>query len=106
MAVRYQYDIPEDHMGGTHWYHPHYHASTALQTGGGAMGMIIIDDEDSDNIPDWIRDATEIQMVATNMPQTLDDVSWLESTAGGNLPHPTANSEFMLLNGMYMPRIT
>ena len=70
------------------------------------MGMIIIDDEDSDNIPDWIRDATEIQMVATNMPQTLDDVSWLEDTAGGNLPHPTASSEFMLLNGMYMPRIT
>lgn len=105
MAVTYTYEIPTDHLGGTHWYHPHYHGSTSLQTGGGAMGMIIVDDEDSDNIPQWIRDAEEIQLVATVMPQTLDDVAWLETMAGGHLPHPTADSEFLLLNGMYEPII-
>ena len=36
------FQIPAYHMGGTHWYHPHHHGSTALQTGGGAHGIIIV----------------------------------------------------------------
>ncbi|CAK0829912.1 unnamed protein product [Prorocentrum cordatum] len=40
----YQYSIPGYHMGGTHWYHPHFHHSTALQAGGGAAGVLIVDD--------------------------------------------------------------
>ena len=27
------FQIPAYHMGGTHWYHPHHHGSTALQAG-------------------------------------------------------------------------
>ncbi|MBS0471493.1 MAG: multicopper oxidase domain-containing protein [Proteobacteria bacterium] len=38
----YEYDIPADHPGGTLWYHPHHHGSTALQVGGGASGALII----------------------------------------------------------------
>ena len=38
----YKYDIPLDHPGGTMWYHPHSHGSTALQVGGGASGALII----------------------------------------------------------------
>ena len=34
----FEYEIPDFHMGGTHWYHPHHHGSTALQAGGGAFG--------------------------------------------------------------------
>jgi FtsP/CotA-like multicopper oxidase with cupredoxin domain len=32
----YAWDVPADHAPGTHWYHPHLHGSTALQTGGGS----------------------------------------------------------------------
>jgi FtsP/CotA-like multicopper oxidase with cupredoxin domain len=40
----YVYTIPCDHSGGTHWYHPHKHGSTSLQTNGGAAGFIVVDD--------------------------------------------------------------
>jgi len=40
----YSYDLPAFHMGGTFWYHPHHHGSTAIQAGGGAAGMLIVED--------------------------------------------------------------
>ena len=40
----YTYDVPADHMGGTFWYHSHKHGNTAIQTGGGACGMLIVED--------------------------------------------------------------
>ncbi len=36
--------VPCDHAGGTHWYHAEQHGTTALQIGGGAVGMIVVDD--------------------------------------------------------------
>ncbi|KAG5190438.1 hypothetical protein JKP88DRAFT_175697 [Tribonema minus] len=39
----YQYRIPCDHIGGLHWYHPHKHGAVALQTHGGAAGLIVIE---------------------------------------------------------------
>ena len=41
---QYVYKIPEDHMGGTFWYHPHYHGATAAHVNDGAAGLIIIED--------------------------------------------------------------
>lgn len=41
---RYSFTIPDNHMPGTHWYHPHHHHATGLQAGGGAAGLIIVDD--------------------------------------------------------------
>mmetsp|Transcript_46822 Transcript_46822/g.147164 ORF Transcript_46822/g.147164 Transcript_46822/m.147164 type:complete len:833 (-) Transcript_46822:391-2889(-) len=40
----YTYAIPEDHMPGTHWYHPHFHGPTGIQAGGGAVGLLIVED--------------------------------------------------------------
>ncbi|EOD38990.1 hypothetical protein EMIHUDRAFT_466723 [Emiliania huxleyi CCMP1516] len=40
----YTYAIPKDHMPGTHWYHPHFHGPTGIQAGGGAVGMLIVED--------------------------------------------------------------
>lgn len=40
----YKMDIPEDHMPGTHWMHPHMHGSTTLQVAGGAAAAIIVED--------------------------------------------------------------
>ncbi len=41
----YEYRIPEDHPGGTYWYHPHPHGTSADQVGSGLAGAIIIDGE-------------------------------------------------------------
>ena len=40
----YVYHIPEDHMGGTHWYHAHWHGSVSIHVNFGAAGMIIVED--------------------------------------------------------------
>ena len=34
-SYTYTYKLPTNHMGGTFWYHPHHHGSTAIQAGGG-----------------------------------------------------------------------
>jgi FtsP/CotA-like multicopper oxidase with cupredoxin domain len=56
------YDIPEDHMGGTFWYHAHHHGSTYLQVSAGAFGMIVIDDS-GDGIPASVAAMEERQLV-------------------------------------------
>lgn len=37
---------PPDHMPGLHWYHPHYHGSSMLQTST-ANGLIIVEDDEA-----------------------------------------------------------
>ena len=44
----YTITISEGHQGGTHWYHPHVAGSTTLQAGGGAVGLLIIQDQEGD----------------------------------------------------------
>ena len=43
-SFTYTYTIPPEHMGGTFWYHAHHHGSTNIQAGGGAVGVIIVED--------------------------------------------------------------
>ncbi|MBT8049326.1 MAG: multicopper oxidase domain-containing protein [Gammaproteobacteria bacterium] len=56
------YDIPDNHMGGTFWYHAHHHGSTFLQVSAGAFGLIVIDDQ-YDNIPATVSSMEERQLV-------------------------------------------
>jgi len=44
-SYQYMTTLPEDHMPGIHFMHPHRHGSTALQSGGGAAGIIIVEDD-------------------------------------------------------------
>jgi FtsP/CotA-like multicopper oxidase with cupredoxin domain len=44
----YEYAIPEDHMGGTSWYHPHVMGRTLEQASGGAFGLVVIEDRPRD----------------------------------------------------------
>ncbi|KAI7838549.1 hypothetical protein COHA_007692 [Chlorella ohadii] len=37
---------PPDHLPGLHWYHPHYHGSSMLQTST-ANGLIIVEDDEA-----------------------------------------------------------
>jgi FtsP/CotA-like multicopper oxidase with cupredoxin domain len=59
------YDITDDHMRGTYWYHAHHHGSTFLQVSGGAFGLIIIDDDDSPEagVPENVAAMVEQHMV-------------------------------------------
>eukprot|EP01060_Flectonema_neradi_P006538 TRINITY_DN1442_c1_g5_i1.p1 TRINITY_DN1442_c1_g5~~TRINITY_DN1442_c1_g5_i1.p1 ORF type:complete len:541 (+),score=49.70 TRINITY_DN1442_c1_g5_i1:106-1728(+) len=47
--VDYIYEIPKDHAPGTHWYHPHFHGSAALQVFLGAFGIINILGDEGDS---------------------------------------------------------
>ena len=38
----YEYSIPNDHMGGTNWYHPHLHHHTKQQASGGVSLVFYI----------------------------------------------------------------
>ena len=62
----YLFDVPRDHMGGTHWYHPHVHGAAAMQVGGGALGMLIVDDPPG-ALPPSVADLSEIHLVIADL---------------------------------------
>mmetsp|Transcript_223 Transcript_223/g.730 ORF Transcript_223/g.730 Transcript_223/m.730 type:complete len:772 (+) Transcript_223:23-2338(+) len=41
--MEYTYDLREDHLPGTHWYHSHHHGSTTLQVFGGLAGALLVE---------------------------------------------------------------
>mmetsp|Transcript_3437 Transcript_3437/g.10644 ORF Transcript_3437/g.10644 Transcript_3437/m.10644 type:complete len:623 (-) Transcript_3437:138-2006(-) len=49
---KYEYEIPEDHLPGHHWYHPHHHGGTALQSSGGMYGSIEVHDPEFKQPPE------------------------------------------------------
>mmetsp|Transcript_65892 Transcript_65892/g.190086 ORF Transcript_65892/g.190086 Transcript_65892/m.190086 type:complete len:631 (-) Transcript_65892:210-2102(-) len=57
-TIKYKIKVPENHMPGTHWYHPHLHHATSAQAGGGAHGAIIVDDPKG-YLPTEIEDMPE-----------------------------------------------
>lgn len=69
-CLRYTWDIPADHPGGTNWYHPHYHTETTAQTGGGAFGMLIIEDNQN-AINNWAQVPNEKLLQISNAGSLL-----------------------------------
>lgn len=102
-CAEYIYDIPEEHLGGTHFYHPHHHGSTYLQTAGGAVGMLIIeDDEEFDQIPALVSQMEEREFLISFMEKGAsgvggDTIFWQNddgiTTVRGNDP-------IMMINGI------
>eukprot|EP01083_Nonionella_stella_P219616 786509_1 len=79
-SFEYVYDIPCDHSGGVHLYHPHHHGSTAMQVGGGAAGAIIINPNDgyeTESFPTWYTDLFDDQIVVVIQRLYLDIVDYL-----------------------------
>eukprot|EP00040_Diaphanoeca_grandis_P016006 m.82348 g.82348 ORF g.82348 m.82348 type:complete len:575 (-) comp25509_c0_seq3:599-2323(-) len=115
----YEYDIPSGHMPGTHWYHPHYHGSSALQVGGGAAGAIVIEDTPND-VPQELFHTPDRVMLFQNFYMAPDDTSGVVNISGvtlDKLVHPTytrsANAgvedmddSWWTINGCYEPKIT
>lgn len=74
-SADYAYHIPSYHAPGTHWYHPHVHGASTLQVGGGALGMLIIDDPPG-LLPPAVAALDEHHLVITDIrPASLKNVA-------------------------------
>lgn len=97
-------NLPEDHVAGTFWYHPHKHGSTTIQVGSGMAGaLLVVDDEKGlDAIP-AINQAVDntfvLQQVGYGIDGLIEDYSNLQEGPFGALNRPT------LLNGQVYPKI-
>eukprot|EP01063_Lacrimia_lanifica_P034286 TRINITY_DN630_c0_g1_i1.p1 TRINITY_DN630_c0_g1~~TRINITY_DN630_c0_g1_i1.p1 ORF type:complete len:847 (+),score=293.94 TRINITY_DN630_c0_g1_i1:62-2542(+) len=111
-SFTYRYQIPPDHASGTHWYHAHRHGNTALQAGGGMVGMIVVEDA-ADEVPAAVRALPELLLLAQWMvPSELMAIAaemdggagdgWTESGASGVQP----GVGYLTVNGQYQPTAT
>ena len=120
-SYTYTYDLPSNHMGGTFWYHPHHHGSTAIHVGGGAAGVLVVEDP-AGSVPSWLSSMEErlLFMQHINMPElTLisqeyesncvaaggtdaqcDDTFWAAGPSAGFA------TNVVLVNGMTEPVMT
>ena len=99
----YEYKIPTNHLGGTHWYHPHHHGSTAGHVDGGASGLIIVEDEDSDNLPAAFRSMPEHVILLTAIGTGVADT---EAAGGGTWMTEAPPAAVLLANGLVSPTLT
>jgi FtsP/CotA-like multicopper oxidase with cupredoxin domain len=95
--------LPDNHMGGMHWYHPHGHHSTSVQAGMGAAGVIIVEDPEG-SIPGEIRDMPEHIMVLAmlNMPTLMK----LLRQGHDQLVQTDDVSNYVYVNGQVEPEKT
>lgn len=100
------------HGAGMFFYHPHAHGSVSIQLGGGAFGMLIVDDE-ADNSPlEFLSTLPEILVsiygfgplaMETYSQNTVDGQAGKEiwQQQSGNLVN-----WLYIVNGLYRPTIT
>jgi hypothetical protein len=63
-CLDFTWDLKSDHPEGTYWYHSHLHTLSEKQVGGGAFGMLIVDDNTNLNpvLPSWSKNERLIQV--------------------------------------------
>ncbi|KAG5184310.1 hypothetical protein JKP88DRAFT_348452 [Tribonema minus] len=97
----YTYAIPCDHAGGTHFYHAHHHGGVTLQAGGGAVGLLRVDDNPTfEAIAS--RPAIYGSMPTRYVVLQYVDPDTLQTTAaamGDDLFYTTATAKHYLTNG-------
>ena len=110
-SQRYVVKVPEYHMSGTFWYHPHTHHATLIQAAGGLLGMIVMDDPEG-YLP-WVYSSMEekiVVMTALNF-QILQNTavkgqSGLLETAKDGLIAAGLEWNTMFVNGAPPPTIS
>ena len=78
----YIYRISPDHQGGTHFYHPHLHGTTATQLGGAALGALIIE-EAPGQLPEEVQALDELPILVlthVDMPRLVQAAMLQETT--------------------------
>jgi len=91
--LTYEIDVPGDHMGGIHWYHPHTHHSTAFQAATGLAGLIIVENA-LDNVPTWLSELEEFWMMVTVINGPVLTKYSLEGNDGLKLYENSAAKKF------------
>eukprot|EP00544_Gedaniella_sp_CCMP2646_P008030 CAMPEP_0202488006 /NCGR_PEP_ID=MMETSP1361-20130828/6170_1 /ASSEMBLY_ACC=CAM_ASM_000849 /TAXON_ID=210615 /ORGANISM="Staurosira complex sp., Strain CCMP2646" /LENGTH=904 /DNA_ID=CAMNT_0049117497 /DNA_START=21 /DNA_END=2731 /DNA_ORIENTATION=+ len=63
-CLDYTWDIKSDHPAGTSWYHAHLHTISEKQVGGGAFGMLIVEENPNlDSVlPSWAGNERLLQV--------------------------------------------
>ncbi len=102
---RYEIPLPEDHPGGSSWYHPHRHGGVTQQLRAGMAGMLIVRGE-IDRVPE-VRAARERVMVLQSI-ELGDDYQLLDP-----IPDPAPDQAFFprthalyTVNGVLNPHLT
>lgn len=100
----YTYELPPNHMPGTFFYHPHLHGSLSIQFGGGACGMLIVEDA-AGTLPSEIESMEEIPLVLTHIEPVK--VQALQNQFNRELWQVSGPTSAMLLtNGQTSPSKT
>jgi len=103
-SFQYEVQFPSDHMGGTHWLHPHRHGAGTRQVGGGAASVVIVED-----IPGFVPPEVENAKEQILMVQLFDTTEFDKIGDRDQLfdlqPVPDVGNEFLLVNGQYNPTI-
>ena len=58
----YQYRIPENHLPGTHWFHPHKHGATSAQVENGLAGTMVIMENKTNAIVPYPGEANSVDI--------------------------------------------
>ncbi len=110
-SANYRFELPEDHMTGTFWYHAHKHGATADQVGKGLAGPLIVEDVPG-AMPDYIAEAKERILFLSNdgLIEAFEE--------GGGVTDPTLElapgsvERWRIINGMgngqnfHLPRLS
>jgi len=102
---QYETVLPQYHMPGTNWIHPHRHGSSALQVGGAAALALIVDDPPG-SLPNEVANAEEVLLVVQDL--ALQELSRIAQRSGDSLvwSAPAGNPpDLLVINGEHMPEI-
>jgi blue copper oxidase len=83
-GAAYRYAYPVRNRGGTYWYHPHAHGSSARQTYSGLAGFFIVEDEDERRL----GEALDLEVGRTDIPLLIQDKMFDEGGSFVYAPGP------------------
>lgn len=96
----YRYQVLPSQMGGTGWYHPHHHHSTAGQAHGGMFGAFIVEDPPS-SLPSEILGAEDRLILVDTLDVKLQRA--VARMSMDNLWQTDSNATVTLVNGTLEP---
>eukprot|EP00924_Labyrinthula_sp_SR-Ha-C_P010978 snap_masked-scaffold_33-processed-gene-1.0-mRNA-1 protein AED:1.00 eAED:1.00 QI:0/-1/0/0/-1/1/1/0/671 len=87
----YQFELPGNHLGGFHWYHPHIEAVSEMTVGSGTFGPLVIETSD---------DGTEISSLVSELEQHIFTIAKIYPAKLVELSHGYVG-QFDAINGVY-----